>query len=547
MMPSLQILQGDCLEMLKTLPGESVHVCISSPPYRQLRDYQIQGQIGLEPTVEEYISKLVAVYREVRRVLRKDGTCWVNLGSSYFGGTPGSGGKTSKQITNAGSFFDGKPPIRSRSDAPACGSDGKEPQGSQVADRVCPDSCDESQAGTLSRRDNTAHNVQSASPIERLPSRKDHDNERTDCVSSSPSASTPGVQASTILSSSLNAPDVDVMPTVSERLSIEAKAASDVPEFACKTAAPFETNSSAIGAQACAEDQNNIGGIAEIDGALDGHTSDKEPVALTCLYSTIRSMKFKPKDMVAIPWLFALAMQADGWYLRQDIIWSKMNPMPESVTDRTTKAHEYLFLLSKSATYFYDAEAIKEIGAGRELFGNSRSKGPCDQRQDNDRQDMTPTETRNKRSVWTIPSQAYPDSHFATYPEDLVKPCILAGTSARGCCPKCGAPWKRQLERVFVGSYHDHKQDGVAYGLRQNGKGPANDYVPPKTTGWTPTCSCDCPSTVPCTVLDIFGGSCTTGQVALELGRNAVLIELNPDYVALGRKRCHVTPSLPLA
>jgi len=136
----------------------------------------------------------------------------------------------------------------------------------------------------------------------------------------------------------------------------------------------------------------------------------------------------KPKDLIGIPWRVAFALQADGWYLRSDIIWSKPNPMPESVTDRPTKAHEYLFLLSKSERYQYDSAAITERGAGRELFGNSRSKGYCEQRQDNERRDMTITETRNKRSVWTIPTMPYAGAHFATMPEALILPCILAGS-----------------------------------------------------------------------------------------------------------------------
>jgi DNA modification methylase len=140
----------------------------------------------------------------------------------------------------------------------------------------------------------------------------------------------------------------------------------------------------------------------------------------------------KAKDLLGVPWMLAFALRADGWYLRQDIIWAKPNPMPESVTDRCTKSHEYIFLLSKSATYHCDMAAIAEQSMGRELFGNSRSKGDCEQRQDNDRQDMTPTETRNKRSVWTVSTKPYAGAHFATFPTDLIEPCILAGAPAGG-------------------------------------------------------------------------------------------------------------------
>jgi hypothetical protein len=121
-------------------------------------------------------------------------------------------------------------------------------------------------------------------------------------------------------------------------------------------------------------------------------------------------------------------MYQPGWVLRQDVIWSKLNPMPESVRDRCTKAHEYVFLLSKGPRYFYDAKAVAEESVGRELFGNIRSKGDCDQRNDNDRRDMTPTEYRNRRSVWPIATQPYSGAHFATMPPELAETCIKAGT-----------------------------------------------------------------------------------------------------------------------
>jgi DNA modification methylase len=196
----------------------------------------------------------------------------------------------------------------------------------------------------------------------------------------------------------------------------------------------------------------------------------------------------KPKDLCGIPWRVAFALQADGWWLRQDIIWSKPNPMPESVTDRCTKAHEYLFLLSKNERYFYDAESIKEaqsegtfarFGNGKaprqinskskaavagEVLANSEYKARTPDA-------ILPDGKRNKRSVWTVASEAFPGADFATFPPALIEPCILAG------CPRGG------------------------------------------------------------TVLDPFGGAGTTGLVADRLGRNAILIELNPDYIALAERR----------
>jgi DNA modification methylase len=170
----------------------------------------------------------------------------------------------------------------------------------------------------------------------------------------------------------------------------------------------------------------------------------------------------KPKDLIGVPWRVALALQADGWYLRSDIIWAKTNPMPESVGDRPTKSHEYLFLLSKSRRYFYDASAIREPFRHPERTyksdtqehktaklreqGNRCTSGLHDGRT----RYGSPELGRNKRSVWMIATEPYSGAHFATYPKALVAPCVKAGTSERGCCPSCGAPWRRVLDRTSV-------------------------------------------------------------------------------------------------
>lgn len=331
---TLDIRIGDVRTKLRELPEKSVQCVVTSPPYWGLRNYGVDGQIGLEPTVKQFVAVMVEVFQEVRRVLRDDGTIWVNMGDCYANGT-----------NNLNSF----------------------------------------------RRDKAQVNVP-----QRRPS----------------------------------------------------------------------------------------GGL-------------------------------KPKDLVGQPWRLAFALQDDGWILRQDIIWHKPNPMPESVTDRCTKAHEYIFLLSKSERYYYDAEAISEP-----VTGNSHKRGkgmnpkavsgwdtgpgshdtkahnaPKDQgRVDQDLRDSTKfgrgagwrnkqnesfsaavtdlVDNRNKRSVWTIPTEAYSEAHFATFPTALVRPCIMAGSR--------------------IGD----------------------------------------------TILDPFGGSGTTAAVALEYGRNAVLIDLNPKNELLMRDRC---------
>ena len=265
---------GDCLDILRSLPECSVHCCVTSPPYYGLRDYNNAAQIGLEQTPDAYVARLVAVFREVRRVLRLDGTLWLNLGDSY-GAT---GGDTHSGFNERWSGTGG---AGSKQDAMLSGLGGR-----------------------------TQHNT-----------------------------------------------------------------------------------------------------------------------------------GLRPKNLLGIPWRVAFALQADGWYLRQDIIWHKPNPMPESVRDRCTKAHEYLFLLSKQARYWYDADAVREgcSAVGRVPGGNKK----VDTWRNDANRDMTipVAEHRNRRSVWTVATQPYAGAHFAVMPPKLVTPCVLAG------CPEGGT-----VLDPFVGS-----------------------------------------------------------------------------------------------
>jgi DNA modification methylase len=387
-MTDLRIITADVLDGLAQLEDESVQCVCTSPPYWGLRDYGIDGQLGLERTPEEYVEKMVVVFREVRRVLRSDGVVWLNLGDCYHSGNRGGYRKDSHRWEN------------------------------------CP------------------------------------------------------------------------MQSKAKGSHLEAVSPNRLPQIG-----------------------------------------------------------LKDKDLVGMPWRLAFALQADGWWLRSDIIWSKPNPMPESVTDRPTKAHEYVFLLTKSARYFYDADAVREPIA---TAPNAQSRGS------KDTPDRGPREGgntglhktamamrdgehagRNLRTVWTIPTEPYPEAHFATFPTTLPERCIRAGTSEWGCCAECGAPLERVVERErcfdgkpgVTGSF---RKTSHAPEIRSPGpEGIAHDRFSSHSTtvGWQPTCTHDAPR-VPCTVLDPFAGSGTTLMVARGLGRNAIGIELNPEYVELAERRC---------
>lgn len=271
----------------------------------------------------------------------------------------------------------------------------------------------------------------------------------------------------------------------------------------------------------------------------------------------------KPKDLCGIPWRVALALQADGWWLRSDIIWSKPNPMPESVTDRPTRSHEYVFLLTKSARYYYDQEAVREKLAESTLADSRNATGRHTQGEkegskyfDNDNVPhlsswyrgkvfVNPEAGRNLRSVWTIATQPFPDAHFATFPEKLVEPCIKAGTSEKGCCPECGGPWVRVVEKGELKKLRGNSTAGPRYDkvVRNMPNYSPGIYSESKTIGWIPICGCDLEvslgkvAAVPCTVLDPFDGSGVTAIVAKKLGRRCIIIELKEEYCSMPLKR----------
>lgn len=250
----------------------------------------------------------------------------------------------------------------------------------------------------------------------------------------------------------------------------------------------------------------------------------------------------KEKDLIGIPWRVAFALQADGWILRSDIIWHKPNPMPESVRDRPTRAHEYLFLLTKQARYFYDALAIAEDATAdnRELFrgadkytGGNAFNNSAEKQATGRGHVANLTGTRNKRSVWSIPTSPFPGSHFATFPPELVRPCIRAGTSAYGACAACGAPWRRVVERTPMVIARSGRSEAMGEYGRTNTSGTMLEPPTSTTTGWEPSCQCGTAETVPCLVCDPFLGSGTTAMVAIEEGRRWVGCDLDARNAAL--------------
>ena len=293
---------------------------------------------------------------------------------------------------------------------------------------------------------------------------------------------------------------------------------------------------------------NPGGGAASIEGYANKKSAGQYPLDRGNV-KTLRASGLKPKDLIGVPWRVAFALQQDGWFLRSEITWCKTAPMPESVCDRPTSATEKIFLFSKSSRYFYDQDncrlaslnpeddarrilersrvgqktnSTKHINGIRprsdKQRGHSRRHAGFNERWDLMSKSQQMANGANLRNFWILGPEPFTEAHFATYPSEIPRRAILLGSSERGCCCKCGAPW-----------------------IRQNARDAGS-----RDTGWVATCSHDA-GVEPCTVLDPFAGAGTTGKVALDLGRKVILIELNPDYCELTDKRSNrVNLGLPL-
>ena len=258
---------------------------------------------------------------------------------------------------------------------------------------------------------------------------------------------------------------------------------------------------------------------------------------------------YKPKDLLGMPWAVAFALRDDGWWLRSESTWAKLAPMPESCRDRPTMATEKVFLLTKSARYFYDVEAVKEeqsegtlerFGAAASSRINPGTRVPGRREYNPDRQGehnlgAGASGKRNMRNFLLLGPSPFPGAHFATFHPRIPEIAILAGTSARGVCPKCGAGWERVIDNKIIGR---RDFDRVDHGnMDDRGVRVRAGESEKETIGWRPTCSCDAGDPVPSTILDCFLGSGTTALVADRLGRHCIGIELSPKYAAMAERR----------
>ena len=364
-----KLIKGDTLTCLRKLQSESVQTCICSPPYWGLRDYGVAGQLGLEPTPEAYVARMVEVFAEVRRVLRDDGVLFLNIGDSYMGGGPHHGEKNlGKSGSNQGSAS-GVDRVGAQREV-SCGTSGKAPEVSQDCGCLCGSLCDACRKAyqTGKAHSDPRHDPRLiASPCEPSREHKGSEHGHSPTSDSSRRVSRNGVSSrdsghngdlangrprvahQSNPGGSSRQPRGGCSPTSNDGVCLLCGRSLEpcVPQFSGKTASPCESKKVSLSTQDLAVSKN---GKASIDDAFGCRNADKScDSSYQCYGTTYRHVTLKPKDLCGIPWRLAFALQADGWYLRSDIIWHKPNPMPESVRDRPTKAHEYIFLLSKSA------------------------------------------------------------------------------------------------------------------------------------------------------------------------------------------------------
>jgi DNA modification methylase len=559
---AIRTLIGDCRDILPTLASDSVHCVVTSPPYWGLRDYGVDGQIGLEPTIAEFVAEMVAVFREVRRVLRQDGVMWLNLGDSYatgggkVGNCPGGGAQGERWAGYRGSRngHEGK-------HAYSAGARGIGPMTSP--NRMPQDGLKPKDLCGIPWK--VAQALQEPYYTGRIKTERDRvwlaaiiDGEGTICGTAHTRSDDGRTRtaASVFITNSC-----ERMLNEAHRIwpaSRHEHCAPSEGHLGIKVVNRWIAHSADIKALLLAElypyfvskKQQAMVAWNLLQFQQDGRKLGKSGLAAEVrakreLLCSILSDLNHGRPCIIPSWCKEPpSLYEPGWYLRQDIIWAKPNPMPESVTDRCTKSHEYIFLLSKSERYYYDPEAIREMQVEPNRLQKNYSNPTNDP---NVRRWPKTTESpgynpagRNKRSVWTVATAPFSQAHFATFPPELIEPCIKAGTSEKGCCAKCGAPWQRKVERtemVIERSERVHEKG------QTRSSGTMLEPQLSKTIGWMPSCLCYADlyrakkELVPATILDPFGGAGTTGLVADRLQRNAILIELNPKYAEMADRR----------
>ena len=481
------------------LADGSVNMCVTSPPYWGLRDYGVNGQLGLESTPEAYVANIVAVMREVWRVMRDDGVVFLNLGDSYYhkskSGPQGKTGQRASRIFTAAG-------AGGRYVAP-CDTSDTAPVDSQGRDYLCESLCGVCREvyRRTTRNDGLLVAMLTASLSAPIQGNTVSEHAHLPTLDSVPQEvhSVGAIQDQeqgaihvdehfrASLESMLGESSQQLLEVCHQRSMDGVCLLCGRSLTACDLASAHKAFSPSCARMPSVSRSGhlaNTGGNGETVGSLVSHISGKAcDLAYRDCTTESRQVNFKPKDLVGIPWRVAFALQADGWYLRSDIIWSKPNSMPESVTDRPAKSHEYVFLLAKRGRYYYDAEAIKEpangwnnsrfedgknlavhpnVGKQRKPAGWDTDPGTHgnyhrDGRAKRVEYTETTNETRNKRSVWVIPTTPYSGAHFATFPPDLVRPCVLAGSAPGGIVfdPFCGSGTVgqvcRETGRRFVG------------------------------------------------------------------------------------------------
>lgn len=572
-----RVIQGDALTVLRGMPNESVQCIITSPPYFALRSYlsadhpDKQVELGSEKLHDClgwatgqrcgacYICRMSEVFREARRVLRSDGVMFVNVGDSYFSQGGSQVAQTKWQITGASDTQNG----------------GKSRSVGSLREEV--EEAEEDAPNTNTE----AYNAWAAGFF---------DGEGNVCICQSGKQKAGGlrISASQVAREPIDrlhymfGGSVRKVPgkgswsdhwTWQVSFTKAAAALERMLPYLCVTKEQAELG---------LKFQSLMLPYGQRSKITEAQTAERE--AIKSAISKLNKRGFvqplatpKAKDLCGIPERLALSLQADGWYWRSKIIWRKPAPMPGSQQDRPTVDFEPVWLFSKSSRYFWDAEAVAEesihagyvVRLGEKSLSRASSDGAGVARSGNsNKATVTVKPTRTLRTVWDLPPMPtsdricrecrryFPDgrelkqingkpvctcgasdwiSHYAGFPLELPERCLMAGTSERGCCPACGNPWARVVERIGEGTRKE--VDRGFPGDPQFSGGNRWNPVQYAMAGWKPQCSCDAGEPAPCTVADIFHGSGTTGLAALKHGRNYVGIELSADYIDLSLRR----------